>query len=201
MPIGTTALAARLPLWLQAQTAQVTGQTDYNGYLQTGNTLTPYRAKTGNTWRSHSVALGVPLTWSQAPHWQVVPYVQWASAQWQRNLVQYGETYRYRSTGLGLLLQWAVTYRLTFEAGAARRRQSLASVAVPAFDFAAQQGRGIETELSAAARWQLGSRWHVQASAASTRFRNGDSPVVQGLQAPPNTHRPLRYALGVGFVY
>ena len=190
-----------LPLWAQADAQWAQGQTDYDGYLQSGSTLTPFRAKTGNTWRSQSLALGVPLALGAGERFQFIPHLQWASQHWQRNLVQYGETYRHRSTGSGLVLQWAATESLTLEASAARRWQSRASVSVPAFDFAAEQGRATETELSAAARWRLSSRWHVQASAASTRFRNGTSPVVQGLQAPPNHHRTVRYALGVGIVY
>jgi len=81
LPIGTTAMATRLPLWLQAQTAQATGQTDYNGYLQSGNTLTPYRAKTGNTWRSHSVALGVPLALALMQIWACVAKARAASVR------------------------------------------------------------------------------------------------------------------------
>ncbi len=71
-----------LPLWLQASTTWVQGQTQYDGYLQSGSTLTPYRAKTGNTWRSHSVALGAAIAVDKRhaspvvrlfPHWQRPP--------------------------------------------------------------------------------------------------------------------------------
>lgn len=187
-----------LPLWAQADGQWAQGQTDYDGYLQSGSTLTPFKARTCNTWRSQSLALGVPLDVGTGERFQLIPHLQWASQHWQRNLVQYGETYRDRSAGLGLLLQGAATERLTLEALAARRWQSRASVSVPAFDFAAEQGRGKEDVLGLTARWQAGRHWHLMAGANLLRFENGASPVVQGLQAPPNTHKTLRVESGVG---
>lgn len=190
-----------VPLWLQASTQWAQGQTRYNGYLQSGSTLTPFQANTGNTWRSHSLALGVPLAMAPGDQVQLIPHLQWASQHWQRNLVQYGETYRHHSAGLGLLAQWAATDRLTLEAATTRRWQSRASVAVPALGFAAEQGRGTETELSFAARWHINQRWHLLASASRSRFQNGASPVQQGLQAPPNAHQTTRMSVGLGMSY
>lgn len=187
-----------VPLWLQAGTQWAQGQTQYDGYLQSGSALTPFKAKTGNTWRSHSLALGVPLAFGANSDFQVIPHLQWASAQWQRNLVQYGETYRHRSAGVGLGLQWAATERLTLEAMAARRWQRQANVTVPTFAFAADQGRGKEDVFGLTARWQVGQNWFVMAGASVLRFENGASPVVQGLQAPPNTYKPLRFEGGLG---
>lgn len=190
-----------VPLWLQASAQWSQGQTRYNGYLQSGSTLTPFQAKTGNTWRSHSLALGVPLAVAPGDPVQIIPHLQWASQQWERNLLQYGETYRHHSAGLGLLAQWAATDRLTLEAAATRRWQSRASVAVPAFGFAAEQGRGTETELAIAARWRINQRWHLLASASRSRFQNGASPMQQGLQAPPNAHQTTRMSVGLGLSY
>lgn len=191
-----------IPVWLQAQAQWAQGQTRYDGYLQTGSTLKPYQAHTGNTWRSHRLALGVPLPVKleegAVAALQVIPHLQWAGQSWQRNLVQYGETYRHRSSGIGLLVQWAATDRLTLEGEIARRWQSRASVNVPTFGFAAEQGRRHEDVLALSARWQAGRHWHLLAGVSLLRFENGASPVTQGLQAPPNTHKPLRVESGVG---
>ena len=46
-----------LPLWAQADAQWAQDQTDYDGYLQSGSTLSPFKAKTGNTWRSQSLSL------------------------------------------------------------------------------------------------------------------------------------------------
>nr|MDP2190315.1 hypothetical protein [Rhodoferax sp.] len=94
-------LAQALPeLALQAQASYAQGQTDYNGYLQQGLTLTPYRARTGNTLQALSLRVGLPLNaltrqpWAQA----IAPY---AEQSWQRNLTQYGETFTWQTIRTG----------------------------------------------------------------------------------------------------
>jgi hypothetical protein len=84
--------AGPVPLWLQTQTNRSSGQTDYQGYLQSGSQLTPYQARTGNTVQQHSLRLGWPVDvaalWPNSatvPQLQIVPYVDWAHQRWQRN--------------------------------------------------------------------------------------------------------------------
>lgn len=207
LPLGSRSL----PLWLQASATWAQGQTNYDGYLQSGSTLTPYRAKTGNTWRSYSLALGVPIALGQGQagqaQWQVVPHLQWASTHWQRNLVQYGESYRHTSAGPGLLLQWAASPQWLLEAGAAWRKQSPVQVRVPQLGFEAQQSGGTQRILHLAAAWQPPSHWPaaehwcIAAQAQHSRWANGASPVVNGLQAPPNQHRQTQYSLGLVWRY
>ena len=199
---GELALATHsLPLWLQAQTAQATGQTDYNGYLQSGSTLTPYRAKTGNTWRSHSVALGVPLACPQAPHWQVVPYVQWASQHWQRNLVQYGETYRHNTRSLGVLAQWQPAPGWLLEASHQQGRHTRASLNAPTLGFAASQGLARQTQSSVAVHYQINPGWGLQLQAVQTTYTHGASAVINGLQAPPSTSRHTQLGAALAWHY
>jgi hypothetical protein len=55
-------LAQVLPeIAVQAQASYAQGQTDYNGYLQSGITLTPYSARTGNTLQAYNLRVGLPL--------------------------------------------------------------------------------------------------------------------------------------------
>jgi hypothetical protein len=190
-----------LPLWLQAHTAQATGQTDYNGYLQSGNTLTPYRAKTGNTWRSHSVALGVPLAWPQAPNLQVVPYVQWASQRWQRNLVQYGETYAHRTRSLGVLAQWQPAPGWLLEASHQQGRHTSASLSAPTLGFAASLGLAHQTQNTLAVHYLPSPSWGLQLQAAQTNYTHGASAVVAGLQAPPSASRHTQLGAALAWHY
>jgi len=203
LPLGNRSL----PLWLQASSTWAQGQTRYNGYLQSGSALTPFKAKTGNTWRSHSLALGVPLPFGANGEFQVIPHLQWASAHWQRNLVQYGETYRHRSAGAGLLLQWAASSQWLLEAGASWRKQSPVQVSVPHLAFDAQQSGDTQRTLHLAVTWQPPSHWpgakhwHITAQAQHSPWDNGASHVVNDLQAPPNQHRRNQYSLGLGWRY
>ena len=195
-----------LPLWAQAGALWAQGQTSYDGYLQNGNILTPYRANTGNTWRSQSVALGLPITLSEGGAWQATPHLQWTNRHWQRNLVQYSETYRHSSFGPGLLLQWAPSPRWQLEASAAWRKQSPVKVSVPTLGFAAQQSGSTETSVHLAATWQppehwLGGGWQLHTQVEHSRWENGQSPVVNGLQAPPNQNRQTSLGLALGWRY
>lgn len=93
---------------LQAQ--RQSGVTDYNGYLQASNgTLSPYRAGSGNTASQISLAMGYALNASNwpvlSPRWQIIPLLQISQHQWDRNLVQYSETYTHSNYATGALLQ------------------------------------------------------------------------------------------------
>ena len=108
-------------LHLQAQ--RQSGATTYNGYLQAGNgSLTPYRARTGNTATQNSVNFGYALnsiTWPLLPeHWQITPLLQISQQRWVRNLVQYRETYAYNTHAIGALLQWQARAGTVLEAQA-----------------------------------------------------------------------------------
>lgn len=201
LPLGTSNQSAHLPLWLQAQTAQASGQTDYNGYLQSGSTLTPYRARTGNTWRSHSLTLGVPMAWAQAPHWQVVPFVQWASQHWQRNLVQYGETYRHTTLSAGLLTQWQVAPGWLLEASHQQGRHTSARLSAPTLAFAASLGLGHQTQNTFAVHHRPSPHWGLQLHVVQTTYTHGASAVVGGLQAPPSASRHTQLGAALAWHY
>ena len=129
-------------LHLQAQ--RQSGVTDYRGYLQAGNgSLTPYRARTGNTASQISINLDYALNtrnWSAMPaNWQITPLVQIGQHHWERNLVQYGETYDYTTQAMGALVQWQARPGTVLELQALVGQTQSASVKVPVLSFAAQQ--------------------------------------------------------------
>lgn len=188
-----------LPLWAQADAHWAQGQTAYDGYLQSGSTLTPFKAKTGNTWRSQGLAMGVPLTWERAPNWQAVPFVQWASQYWQRNLVQYGETYRHSTRSLGLLVQWQVAAHWLLETSHHQGSHQSASLNAPALGFVANLGLRHQTQNGLALRYRPDQRWSLQLQFVKTIYSQGASAVVNNLQAPPSTTRQTQ--LGVGLVW
>jgi hypothetical protein len=200
--------AGPVPLWLQAQTTHSSGQTDYQGYLQSGSQLTPYQARTGNTTQQHSLRLGWPVDaaglWpfsSTAPLLQIVPYVDWAHQRWQRNLVQYGETYTHQTRSLGVLAQWQVAPAWVLEAGHQQGRHSSASLSAPSLGFAAPLGRATQKQSALALHWQAGPRWSLQLQAAQTRYTHGASATVNDLQAPPSTSTHTQLGASVAWHY
>jgi hypothetical protein len=193
---------------LQAQ--RQSGATDYNGYLQAGNgSLTPYRARTGNTATQFSLNFGYALnvnTWAVMPaNWQITPMLQFGKHHWERNLVQYRETYDYNTQALGGLVQWQVRAGTVLDAQILAGRAQPASVSVPVLGFIARQPAGqlrewqlgIVQDLSSITTISMLKGWHVTARYASGRYEHGPSIVVNGLQAPPNQQRSRTWTLGL----
>lgn len=190
-----------VPLWLQARAEWTQGRTAYQGYLQRGTTLTPFAAKTGNVWQALELSVGLPLVLNQTG-WQMTPFLQWSTSRWQRNLVQYSETYRANSVGSGVLLQWAVTDRLTLEGSLARLKNMPTRVSVPALGFTSRQESTTETTaLELAVSYALAPHWHIHAGVQQKRWKAGASPIVAGLQVPGNLYKQTRYSVGLNYLF
>lgn len=192
---------------LQAQ--RQSGVTNYQGYLQAGTTLTPYLAHTGNVAVQYSINLGYALNatnWSALPaSWQITPLLQLGKHQWQRNLVQYSETYDYTTQAIGALVQWQPKAGTVLELQAVQGHTQSASVDAPALGFAASQPGdtfrqwqlGISQDLAALTGKEALAGWRIVARYTNSQYGHGASPLVNGLQAPPNQHRPSSWTLGL----
>lgn len=180
--------AAGLPLWAQASMQRSTGQTSYRGYLQSSAGLTPYQALTGNALASQHFRIGLPWQTNGAGM-QLVPYLDLSQQEWQRNLVQYSETYRYRGASLGLLTQWQATKYWVLEASYQKGRHTHASASVPSLGFAADLGRGQASQASLAASYKFSDAWSLLTQVSKDRYSNSESAITNGLQAPPSSTR------------
>jgi hypothetical protein len=195
---------------VQLEARRVTGPTTYRGYLQSGgSSLTPFIGPTGNQASDVSMQLGAVLPLGAMnpalDALQIVPMVQLSRHQWRRRLAQYSETYRFQAYAAGALLQWQARPGTVVEAQALLGRTPASSVKVDAFDFAATQGAGSYRE------WQWGisqdlasvtglaplQGWSVAARYVRSQYTHGTSPSLNGVQAPPNEHRPSAWTLGL----
>jgi hypothetical protein len=102
--LGARWQAQSFPLLLQATARRSTGGTHYNGYLQSGNLLTPYSASTDNTLLDYTVRAGLLI--AQGENWQWVPFVEFQQHRWQRGLAQYTENFSHTAGLAGLQVQW-----------------------------------------------------------------------------------------------
>jgi hypothetical protein len=195
-------------LHLQAQ--RQSGVTDYNGYMQVGNgTLSPYHARSGNTSSQVSLSLGYAFNahrWSVlSPHWQITPLLQLSQYQWDRNLVQYSETYTHSNHAAGALIQWRARSGTVLELLAVQGRTQSASVSVPALGFSADQPGGSYHQWQISLSQDVASLtgrnaligWQLAAHYSASTFEHAASLTTNGLQAPPNQHRPSVWSLGL----
>lgn len=196
-------------LLLQAKAQHQSGATNYSGYLQAGSTLTPYHATTGNIAVQYDINVGYALnafTWDVMPeNWQFVPLLHYRHNQWQRNLVQYNETYNHATVAAGALLQWQPQPGTVLEVIALRGQARNASMSAPSLGFATTQLGGVFHEWQLATSQNVGvltgvdalNQWRVTARFFSTRYGHKASPIINGYQAPPNQHSPRSWLLGI----
>lgn len=194
-------------LAVQAKASYAQGQTDYNGYLQQGNTLTPYSARTGNTLQALSLRVGLPLNaFTQKPWaYHIAPYVEQNWHQWQRNLTQYGETFDWQATRLGVMAVWPLAElglpqlaRFTLEADLAIGRTRNTHMAAPALGFAADLGEADIQSASLAVHYAVTPTWLLGLRYAVEQRNFGASPMVGGLQYPGANHRGQSLLVSVG---
>lgn len=185
-----------MPLWIQASISSLSGRTAYQGYLQSGLTLTQFQAQTGNSLQQAVLRLGVPI---DSGDFQWVPYAEVEQTHWQRNLLQYGETYRFTSESLGLMTQWRLAPAWVLEATLQASRQQKPNISVPVFSFAASQGEGSPVSATVGLTYRFHPKASVQFQAGTQRFSNAASPFVNGLQAPPSQTKQIRTGLALAW--
>jgi len=178
---------------VQAEARYAHGQTDYNGYLQTGINLTPYSSRTSNTLRSYNLRVGLPLgAFTQLPWGQnVAPYVAQSWHHWERNLTQYGEYFTWQATSIGVMALCPLAdfdlpqlSRFTLEADWSAGRTRNPHIVAPALRFAADLGSentsivALALHYAATPTWLFGLRYEAQ------HMSFGASPTMAGLQYP-----------------
>jgi hypothetical protein len=209
-------LAQALPeLAVQVQASYAQGQTDYNGYLQSGITLTPYRARTGNTLQTQNLRVGLPLNafirqprgqynWAQ----HIAPYAEESWHHWQRNLAQYGETFTWQTTSIGVMALWPLAdlglpqfSRFTLEADLSAGRTHSAHIDAPTPGFAADlastniHSAAFALHYAAAPTWLIGLRYQTQ------RISLGASPTVAGWQYPSSSNNTQSLAMNLSRIF
>jgi len=202
-------LAQALPeLAMQARANYAQGQTDYNGYLQQGSTLTPYSARTGNTQQAISLRVGLPLNAFTEQPWakHIAPYAEQGWHHWQRNLTQYGETFDWQTTTLGVMALWPLAdlglpqfSRFTLKADLATGRSHNTSMAAaPALGFAADLGSASIGSAAFALHYEVTPSWLLGLRYEAQRMNFGTSLTVAGLQYPGSSNNEQSLAVSLG---
>lgn len=201
-------LAQALPeLVLQAQASYAKGETAYDGYLQQGSTLTPYSSHTGNTLQARSLRVGLPLNLVTQQPWtqHIAPYAEQSWNRWQRNLTQYGETFTWQTTTLGVMVVWPLAElglpqltRFTLEADLAVGRSRSPHMVAPALGFAADLGETGAQSAALALHYAVTPTFRLGLRYAARRSNFGASPSVAGLQYPGASHNSQSWLVSVG---
>lgn len=194
----------------QAQASYAQGQTDYNGYLQQGITLTPYQARTGNTFQDYRLRMGLPLNAFTQQHWaqHIAPYAEQSWQHWQRNLAQYGETYDWQATSLGVMALWSLEdlgwtqfSRYTLEADLSAGRIYRSHINVPTFGFAADLASTHTHRAAFALHYAATPSWSIGLRYQSQHISLGASPAVAGFKYPGSRNNQQTLAMSLSRIF
>ena len=201
-------LASSLPeLVLQANVSYGQGDTAYSGYLQQGVTLTPYNASTGNTLQTSSLRVGFPLNNLTQQPWarHIAPYAEQIWHRWQRNMAQYGETFDWQTSTLGVMSLWPLAAlgmpqltRLTLEADVALGRTRRPSMSAPTLNFATDFGEENSQSAALALHYAVTSTWTIGLRYTTQRSNFGASASVGGLQFPGASYNSQGWLISFG---
>ncbi|MFZ6872520.1 hypothetical protein ACO0LF_10670 [Undibacterium sp. Di27W] len=195
--------------FLHLQNSRRQGSTNYNGYLQTGAINTPYSALSGNSATQYGASIGYALNNSTLvlipEQWQLTPLLHYSQHHWQRDLVQYSETYDYTTAAAGVMLQWQPLYGTVLEVQTLQGKSQSAKVSVPAFNFIATQPGGsyaewqftVSQDIDAVTSIASFKYWHLMASYTRSRYQHSASATVNQLQAPNNQQSLSNWMVGV----
>lgn len=202
--------ASKLPLWMQAQTYSMDGKSEYYGYLQRGNALEPYSAKTKNHWEAATISIGIPLAINHAfglpMKMQFIPTIQWQRRVWRRELTQYVEKYVSTNQFYGAVVQLnffqIAPSDLVLHAswqGATHSKDVV--VEVQSLGFRGRQSIQRTSSSEMALSYRLSPSWNFQIAAQKNLEYLAASQVVNALQSPSSKTAARQIWLGLAFHY
>ncbi len=188
---------ARHEIVLQGEYRRHSGSTSYQGYLQSGFTLTPYRATTHNELHDFRVRVGLPLTQSESVQW--VPFLEYRYGNWVCDLVQYRETFQHHAGVIGVLSQWRASPAWTIEGEAGAGSMFYARIDVPQLDFSGTLPNRALWTLGASASYQINNHWRAVASVRHEQSRYGQSAASNGFIAPASRTKQTNTLFGIEY--
>jgi hypothetical protein len=178
---------------------QFSGSTAYRGYLQSGGTLIPDEATTGN--RRQALALRGGWSISRTEELQWLPFIEYRYQQWQRDLVQYRETFQHEAALVGLMGQWRVSPAWTLEGEIGAGTTLRARMDAPAFGFSERLPNRVLWTMGASATYRFDDYWWATGSIHHERFHYGQSAISNGLLEPASRTRQTHGLVGVDYQF
>ncbi len=192
-PFGQT----RHEIYLQGEYRQHTGSTSYQGYLQSGSSLTPYSATTQNELHAFRARIGTPVAQTKSVQW--VPFLEYRYGNWVRDLVQYRETFQHHAGVIGVLGQWRVSSAWTIEGEASVGSTIHAQIDVPQLGFSGTLPNRALWTLGASASYQINNHWRAVASVRHEQSRYGQSDASNGFIAPASRTKQTSTLFGIEY--
>lgn len=192
-------------VYFDAEVTRITGSTAYDGYLQGGATLVPYKTTTDYTSTDFQVKLGKGVQFGPFNDVQVTPYVTIGTYNWLRDSSadQYGyaERYKHKYAAIGALLQYEFSPRAvgSIDYMAGRTNNATMTLVADGTEFAlgAKPIQAVTLGLD----YAVNKNVHVQASYRHTEFKYGESSSIGAYLEPNSQTKRDQVAFGVGYAF
>lgn len=191
-------------IYLTASASIAHGDTDYDGYLQGGAKLIPFKNTTRSTTNDLNVRLGKGFTFVEAPGLQITPFIGAGYQLWVRDMLgEYGykEDYSHISYEAGVLAQFAVTPTIVVSADVGFGKTGNAKMtAYLDEDVKFKLGKDNKTTIGVGVDYAFTPKIHFNAGYRMTKFGYGESPVVMNAYLEPESDsKTQELTVGVGF--
>lgn len=187
--------SAQKGIWLQGRATSVTGATNYDGYLQSGNTLTPFASVTDNAMYNISANVGYALPVGEKL--QIIPNVSALHQRWERNLVQYDERFVQQSAMAGVVAQYQATPKLALEVSADVGKNVNSEIKVTDLNFEQDLAKKPVWQVGGKASYQLTDSLAVVGEANFRKTEYGESASQNGLKYPSGEANHTSWLMGV----
>ncbi len=165
--------------------------------MQSGATLTPYRATTHNQLHDFRLRVGLPIAQTESAQW--VPFVEYRYQNWVRDLVQYRETFQHHAGVIGVLGQWRASPAWTIEGEASVGSTIHAQIDVPQLGFSGTLPNRALWSLGASASYQIKTHWRAVASIRHEQSRYGQSAASNGFIEPASRTKQTNTSFGIEY--
>ncbi len=175
------------------------GSTDYNGYLQAGNHLTPYQTQTDNTIINGTLAFGATKALNN--NLQLSPNIAVNHYQWQRQLEQYTEDFRHTAMLAGVAIDWqpSDTQPINLQATAQLGKLLDSEIDVPKLGLKQDIGKSNIWQVGINASYQLSNNVSLNAGVNHKKWQYQQSKIENDYQYPDSDNKQTTWSVGLGY--
>lgn len=177
------------------------GETDYDGYLQSGNELTPYQTNTDNQmWRLY---YDLGLTHALNANLSMTPLLSISHQRWRRELTEYTEDFRHTAILAGANIDWQPSLQvpLILKVQAKVGKIVDSNIDVPKLGLNQDIGNAKVTQLGIEAQYSLSKQLSMIAGVSRQTFKYEQSDVQNGYQYPDSESKQKLWQVGLGYEF
>jgi opacity protein-like surface antigen len=196
-------LAGVRDLFFELEIAHFGGDTAYDGYLQGGQSLVPYKTTTKLKVDDYQVKLGKGFSFGQSARYQLTPYATFGAFDWLRDSSSdpygYAERYKHQFMGVGLKAQAELSPSVVLTVDVMQGHTQSPSMTLVADGTKYALSTKTISTAAIGADYAVTPQWHLSAEYRVTKFEYGESAVINSMLEPSSKTQRDQLLLGLGY--